>query len=976
MFRMSKKTVLSTMIGSLLGLSAAPALAMVLENNTIQGQVRFSNMDPTVVGLLQQLGITSALVKGQSTTVGTFNSSSYATVGTPISRDYQLSAESGAGGPAGITYTLDADATIYSAAPYSAQGMYYFQPVPGVILQPPAQQPSGVDADIAECVGLVHIRFGLDAQCSTPVVVDSGSMTTPYSASHFQNSSEHYVLQLGGTTITRDLVLTTGNDPTQNTINIAFPLTMNPACDAIQEICIDMSPYIGNGSAGLGALTGPFDVVGETEVGSTYVQAMNGPAGNWRHNWFTPPEMPANDPSTWWLLPNMVPGSYAPMSAQTYLRSGRQTTKLQTPWIGTPGTGGPPVVQAGVTSDLMRTINGASRYPFVMAPAYFQGSIMLADPFVTNNAGATSMLSNLAFSSYAPGSAPIVDLTTLRAEYSYGGTGLNETSFDGAFDPTVGYLASSYDQVVVNPYDVKLPWVQRGLQLRYIELPAHVDGSITLQRDATDHAMEPGTVVRIDHRYCFNEVELQYTISSGQLFSPWTDVNGSFQGVDWSESQTQYGVSGNFRGWPTGQANAAPTGSVRLSLPQGSYSLQPGAYVQVLSGGVSTATFASTHLDVGCGQRIVAAPGFSISADVASCAQSATPEIIGSVSSDGAPVDRIWYTVNGSAQEYDICAMNCGADPSFSVSAIAVALAACNNTVEIFARSGGQTVSVQTQTTWEDPNDEINCEGPCEPPPPPTSTCAVMTAQELACSGGEGGYQVAIAVTNTTNEPIAHFMIADTHVSPHVVTLPMPLQPGDSTTVDVSIHGVNPGSSFCMNVGIMNDAHDECCSQVVCMDIPACCFAVTDSKSACIPDEPAGNFTHEFTFQNRTLDTIEHVFIIPPVDVTAFPDYVDIPSTPPGGTAQVGPITFLGAHPNEELCVTVGIHDQEMNQCCSEDICFNVPEPCPKNPPEKEALRANGAACSISTEHNSTSMSPILLGLAALVGMFRRRRQS
>jgi hypothetical protein len=90
MIRMSKRTALSTMIGSLLVLSAAPALATVLENNTIQGEVRFSNMDPTVVALLQQVGITSAQVKGASTTVGTFNSSTNATIGTPMSRSYQL----------------------------------------------------------------------------------------------------------------------------------------------------------------------------------------------------------------------------------------------------------------------------------------------------------------------------------------------------------------------------------------------------------------------------------------------------------------------------------------------------------------------------------------------------------------------------------------------------------------------------------------------------------------------------------------------------------------------------------------------------------------------------------------------------------------------------------------------------------------------------------------------------------------------
>jgi MYXO-CTERM domain-containing protein len=189
---------------------------------------------------------------------------------------------------------------------------------------------------------------------------------------------------------------------------------------------------------------------------------------------------------------------------------------------------------------------------------------------------------------------------------------------------------------------------------------------------------------------------------------------------------------------------------------------------------------------------------------------------------------------------------------------------------------------------------------------------------------------------------------------------------------------MNPGSSMCLNVGMMNAAHDECCAQEVCFDIPACCFAVAESKTACLPGEPGGMFTHEFDFVNRTLDTIEHVFIIPPADVTAIPDYIDVPSTPPGGVAHVGPVTFAGAVPGEELCFHVGIHDEEMNQCCSEEICVTVPEPCEREPKvEAKAQDSSaGMACTVHTAPNSTTGALILLGLAALAGWFRRRRSS
>lgn len=110
-------------------------------------------------------------------------------------------------------------------------------------------------------------------------------------------------------------------------------------------------------------------------------------------------------------------------------------------------------------------------------------------------------------------------------------------------------------------------------------------------------------------------------------------------------------------------------------------------------------------------------------------------------------------------------------------------------------------------------------------------------------------------------------------------------------------------------------------------------------------------------------------------DVTAIPDYIDVPSTPPGGVAHIGPITFAGATPGEELCFNVGIHDEQMSQCCSEEVCVVVPQSCAQEPKvEPKSLSANGMACATHTGPNSTSTPAILLGLATLAGWFRRRR--
>jgi len=976
MARLSTRTLLSTLLGASIVCPAAIARAdVVLEPNTIQGKARFSNTDPTVVALLQQLGMSSTKVTATSTSPAGYQSNTTTFLGTPVSRDYELSAESGAGGPSGVTYSLGATGFLYASSWYTASGQYWFQPVGGVVLEPVAQQPGGVTADLADCIGLVRVRWGLDPQCDTPYVIGSGSIKTSYGQSNFQNTSEHYIFQLGGTSEVKDLFVTTGNDPTQNTLTFTFPLTLNPTCDAVQDICIDMSQYL-DGAGALGWLTGPFDVLGEVEQGDTYIRAYEGPANNERYGYFTPPEMPIASPATWWTLPNMMPGDYKGY-ATGLVRTGRQATSLTTPRMGPTYPAGPMTVVSGAGSDLQKVIGGQSRYPFVMKPARFEGEILLVDPYVTANPGAYSSLSALRFSADPPWSSASPWGTTVRAQDvdTYGGR--STTAFDGSFDQSTGQLASAYDLLVVDTYDIPTQWVHSGLTLDFYDLAAEREGFLILNPDSNFHLMAPGDVVPVDHAYCFNEVDLPYSIASGLLFDPYAVVNGSFNGTDWRGVVTSYTANGTALGYPKTNANAATNGIVHLALPQGTFTIQPGASVQAPSGALSTATFAKTTLDLGCGQRLTVSPGLSVSAMLPLCAESASPDIVGSVQSSGANVDRIWYTLNGGP-DIDICSSNCGADPQFSVP---VSLVACGNTIQVFATSGGQTASVTTQTTWEDPSDGIDCEGSCEPPPQPADECAVVTAVPLVCSGDAGGYALEFKVTNQTTSPIAHVLLPDPRVSPSVVTLPSPLQPGDSTVVQAWVSGVNPGSSLCFDVGMTDPDHEACCSQEVCVDVPACCFSIESESAACIPGAAGGEFTYSFDFQNRTLDTIEHVFVFPPDGVTVSPQYVDVPTTPPGGVANVGPLTFSGANPGESLCVTIGIHDEEMNQCCADEVCFDVPEPCEEDlppvkfAPEDGARAASAESCSVGKAGGSSrGVGPIALGIAALLAFARRRR--
>lgn len=971
MFRLSQRTILSTLIGlSMTALATTAAADPVAEPNVIQGHVRFTNTHPIAVALLDQIGMGGVSV-GASSVPPAYSSYTYSTLGTPRDKTYELWTESAALGAGGIQYDVAPNGGVFlsgssSLLPGFHSAWYYFQPQPSILLQAPAQQPNGVTVDFDECVGLVHIRWCMDATCATPYYVVSGGINTSNGTSSFSGTTETYVFVLDGTTETTFAHFLGSQPGTPGTFVFQVPLNLHPTTcttpvndDPIQHIDIDMSQYW---YTNLATVNGPFDIDGETESGNIGVYLGGGPLGNYKSETF-----PATPPVTWWSIPYVVPGNtYTAMGSAT-IRSGRMSNDVRSA-IGDAVTG-PVVVPPSGTTDLQLNIGGMNRYPFVMHPGRVYGDILLADPYVAQHPGATSLLSSLWFAADQP-SFPRQEGTVLQAIERDTNSGWSTSSFPGAFDVVTGALSSSYELVLPNAYDLTRNWEQTGIQLAF-EAPNGQYDNLSISPTLSTYPIGPGSGQKLDHAYCFSEIVMNYATTSGTLYKPAAVAATWSEGLDFQGNPTEYTAVGQFTGTPDNVSLAQSTGQVRIIVPAGKQVIQNSAVLVAPSGAESTAIFEMTHLKAGCGQRIEAFTGFAVSASLDACAPSAMPELVGTVASSGNTIDRIWYKINGGP-DIDICTSNC--NPSFNTT---LTLAACSNTVEVFASSAGQTASVLTTTTWEDPNDGIDCDGSCEPPPPPTSTCATVNVEPLACVGGAGGYALSLDITNDTNQPIAYVLLTDPHVAPNVITLPSPLQPGDSTTVSVTVNGVNPGASLCLNVGMTNESHEECCSQNVCFDIPACCFGIENEKATCIPGKPGGEFTYAFDFQNRTLDVIEHVFLFSPSGITVSPDYVDVPSTPPNGMAHVGPIDISGATPGEELCLTVGIHDEEMNQCCADEVCFVVPPPCGINPPPPKfrAEESASESCSISAA-GSTSGSGLGIGLGlAVLGCLGRRRR-
>ncbi len=682
-------------------LSVSPAEAqVVLQPNTIQGHVRFNNVNPAVTAILDQyLPIATGYNNVYSQSISGFSSNGSFPPTTPRDFAYLLSAEAEASGPAGVTYDMSPYAVLYGSGEYA---QYFFQGISGVVLPPAAQAPNGVTLDVEECAGIVRITWGTDNTCVTPVSIQSGNVSSQYFYTQFQQGSTHYVPMLGGQSVTTTLYTTTGTDPTVDTITFPTTVTFNPACDQIQDICIPIPQ--GNGSGSLGAFIGPFDILGETEQSSTYIDAY-GPFQNHRYNNFTPPEMPISPMSGWWRLPNLVPGDYR-LYGQTYVRTGDQRNFVRTPALGNGNLIASATAVTGQDIDLLRNINGQNRYPFVMTPAHFNGNVLLQDPYLASNPGASSTLAS-------------ISQLSMNAYDQATGYGFSDALMPYPFNPVTGSIATTYEQVLANTYDLSIPWTQWRLVAFFYSpnTPTDLDyrqGNLYINPNPQPtYTMAPGDVVTIDHAYCFNEVTLGYTTTLGTMYRPFAYVSGSFTGTDWQSNPASYDAYAYMYGAPLDQQTASTTGVVSMALPQGTYTISPSASI-LINNVPSTASFAPVNLTLGCGQHNTVFSGLSISLDdLPPCAGASTVTISGQVDSDGAQVDHIYYTVNGGAP-IDICSSNCGANPTYSA---LVSLAACNNNIVVYATSPAVqgVASVSEQIVWDAPGDNVICgDGSCD----------------------------------------------------------------------------------------------------------------------------------------------------------------------------------------------------------------------------------------------------------------------
>lgn len=215
--------------------------------------------------------------------------------------------------------------------------------------------------------------------------------------------------------------------------------------------------------------------------------------------------------------------------------------------------------------------------------------------------------------------------------------------------------------------------------------------------------------------------------------------------------------------------------------------------------------------------------------------------------------------------------------------------------------------------------------------------CGAISESKVTCEKGKFTY--TFAVTNTSSQPIQYLLLspaagATYTISPNVVNLgASPLNPGQTTTVSVTVGNAAAGDKICLKVSLADKALVTCCTVETCFELPECPCLKTEFSIKCGQN---GSFTLTVGVQNQTPVSLTQIFVVPttPTGLNVSPQMVTL--TPPllPGQTRTLTLTITGVAPGTKICLRLSPLSEAKETCCSVEICFTAPQ-CPPTPTAK-----------------------------------------
>jgi hypothetical protein len=241
--------------------------------------------------------------------------------------------------------------------------------------------------------------------------------------------------------------------------------------------------------------------------------------------------------------------------------------------------------------------------------------------------------------------------------------------------------------------------------------------------------------------------------------------------------------------------------------------------------------------------------------------------------------------------------------------------------------------------------------------------CGTISEPRVTCDNGVFTY--AFTVTNNSTHIIQYLLLsppvgATFTISPSFINLGTnPLNPGQSTSVSITISNASSGDHICINVSLADKNVVPCCTVQTCVDLPDCpCLGLDISIKSCAN----GIYTYTVVLKNLTGVPVQQIFIVPtqPSNLNISPQLVTLSTPLQPNQSTTLTITITGAPAGTNVCLRFTPLGDNGATCCSVEKCLVLPSCGPKgDSPEESMARYIGTDFAVIANDNARAAGAI-----------------